>query len=247
MSENDYCSCDDPREAPSAPRMESSDRFSFPHLLRQRPPAYAPPSHRKTLKIDCLFCIGVAQLLVAALLLYGGICCELYVEAAYCSYYSLLWMPALCLVNSLIGIVAVVINYDTLLFVHLCVSVMAVAAGAASTVISLFDYSAIGTTQWSSKNNLFCLLPTYDPPRDITDTLVTSGVNAIRKSLFILLGMQEIYKIGRHSNFSECIWQFKTGLLIVNLSIVGAIFLVVLSTISIVLCARRIKEWPKLR
>ncbi|VDM75629.1 unnamed protein product [Strongylus vulgaris] len=131
MSDNDYCSCDDPRDPPSAPQLELSDRFTFPHLLGHRPPAYAPPSHHKSRKINMLLCIGVAQLILAALLLYGGLCCELYTEGNYCSYYSLLWMPSLSLINSLIGIVAAIIYHDTLLFVHLCVSVAVVATATA--------------------------------------------------------------------------------------------------------------------
>ncbi|KHJ89214.1 hypothetical protein OESDEN_10967 [Oesophagostomum dentatum] len=122
----------------------------------------------------------------------------------------------------MIGIVAAIVRHDMLLLVHLVASVIAIAVATASAVISLFDYKTIGTDQWTTKNNVFCILSDYNPRR-----------------------IQHIYKDSRQNDFAKCIWQFKLGLSVIILSILGAIFLAALNTLSIVLCAKRIKQWPK--
>ncbi|KAL6725330.1 hypothetical protein Aduo_007390 [Ancylostoma duodenale] len=220
MSDDDYCSFNE-REQATAPTL---DRVGLAHLLG-RPPAYTPPGQpkRSTSRINLLLGVPIAQFMLTGLLLYGGVSCELYTGGFYCSYYTNIWMPCFCLVNSLVGIIAAIIGHDVVLFAHLFMSAIAIAVGTASAVISVIDYTTIGTKEWCHKHGVFCIIADYDPER--------------------------IRHIGQHygrENFLECVWQFKIGLTIVVLLIVGAIFVVVLNLLSIVLCALRIKQWPRL-
>ncbi|KAK6746009.1 hypothetical protein RB195_012239 [Necator americanus] len=216
MTEDNYCSLG-LRDSPTAPHIE---------LVLLGPPAYESPNEfvPPSKSTNLFMVITVTQLILAALLLYSGISCEIYAGGYHCSYYSIIWMSSLCLLNLPIGVIAAITRCDRLLSVHISLCVAVIVAGIATGVISVLDYITIGTTQWCYENNVFCIIAEHDPRR--------------------------IFHIGTHfakSDFVGCVWQFKIGLSIVTLSIFGVIFIVFLNILSIILSSQRIKRWSKFR
>ncbi|CAJ0596981.1 unnamed protein product [Cylicocyclus nassatus] len=164
-----------------------------------------------------MFRLCLVELLLAAVILGGGIWCLLE-TAEYCPYYSAIWTSVIFIVNALVGIVAAKVGTINLYTTHLVLSLVSVMICLVSGGLSARNWALVGTYHHPriERDEAFCLLGEHDATR-----------------------LRYIFSHLYQYDFSKCLYQLKVGVAVNSVQFVVAGIEIFLNLISAALCVKR--------
>ncbi|KHJ92356.1 hypothetical protein OESDEN_07757 [Oesophagostomum dentatum] len=175
-----------------------------------------------------MFRLCLVELMLAAVILGGGIWC--YLDTAdYCPYYSAIWTSIIYITNALVGSAAAKIGSINLYMAHLVLSLVAVmmclvsgglSARQAFYFLHIQNWALVGTYHHPriERDEAFCLLGEHDASR---------------------CPLRYIFSHMYKYDFAKCLYQLKVGVAVNSVQFVVAAIEVFLNVISAVLCMKR--------
>ncbi|KAI6241570.1 hypothetical protein M3Y99_00316600 [Aphelenchoides fujianensis] len=165
-----------------------------------------------------MFYLCLIQLILAAVVLAGGVWCS-QENTEYCPYYSAIWTAVVFIINSAVGLVAARIGAEKAYLGHLALSCVSFMLCIAGCILAARNWFLVGTYSHPtiSRNDAYCILGEHDAPR-----------------------VSHIFSHMEKYNFRQCLYAVKVGLAVNSIQFVFTLFIGILEFVSALMCLRRL-------